>query len=241
LEFIFVLAVGLIAGAISGIVGTGSSIMLVPVLVWQFGPKEAVPIMAVAAVMANLARILAWWREIDWRACAAFAATGAPAAVLGAKTLLVLPSRAVDIAIGLFLLAMIPARRWLAARDFKLSLWHLAIIGAIIGYITGIVVTTGPVTVPIFLMYGLVKGAFLATEAASSLAVFTSKVLAFRSFGAMPLDVFVKGLIAGSALMAGTFLSKRLVLKLDAESFRYILDGLMLASGLAMLWNAFAS
>jgi len=241
LEFIFVLAVGLIAGAISGIIGTGSSIMLVPVLVWQFGPKEAVPIMAVAAVMANLARILAWWREIDWRACAAFALTGAPAAVLGAKTLLILPSRAVDIAIGLFLLAMIPLRRLLAARDFKLSLWHLAIIGAIIGYITGIVVTTGPVTVPIFLMYGLVKGAFLATEAASSLAIFTAKVLAFRSFGAMPLDVFVKGLIAGSSLMAGTFLSKRLVLKLDAESFRYILDGLMLASGLAMLWNAFVS
>jgi uncharacterized membrane protein YfcA len=241
LEFIFVLAVGLIAGAISGVIGTGSSIMLVPVLVWQFGPKEAVPIMAVAAVMANLARILAWWREIDWRACAAFALTGAPAAVLGAKTLLVLPSRAVDIAIGLFLLAMIPARRWLAAHEFRLRLRHLAIIGAIIGYTTGIVVTTGPVTVPIFLMYGLVKGAFLATEAASSLAIFTAKVLAFRSFGAMPLDVFVKGLIAGSSLMAGTFLSKRLVLKLNAESFRYILDGLMLASGLAMLWNAFFS
>src|SRR6476620_182959 len=76
LEFIFVFIVGLVAGAVSGIIGTGSSIILVPVLVWQFGPKEAVPIMAVAAVMANVARILAWWREIDWRACTAFAATG---------------------------------------------------------------------------------------------------------------------------------------------------------------------
>ena len=66
-------------------------------------------------------------------------------------------------------------------------------------------------------------------------------MLAFRSFGAMPLDTFVKGLITGSSLMAGTFLSKRFVVKLDAESFRYMLDGLMLVSGLAMLWNAFAS
>ena len=100
MDFIFVLAVGLVAGTISGIVGTGSSIMLMPVLVYQYGPKQAVPIMAVAAVMANLSRILAWWREVDWRACAAFAATGAPAAVLGAKTLLILPSRAVDIAMS---------------------------------------------------------------------------------------------------------------------------------------------
>ena len=114
MQFIFVLAVGLVAGAISGIIGTGSSIMLVPVLVWQFGPKEAVPIMAVAAVMGNFSRILAWWREVDWRACAAYSITGIPAAALGARTLLVLPSRTVDIAIGLFLIAMVPVRHWLA-------------------------------------------------------------------------------------------------------------------------------
>ena len=114
--FIFVLAVGLIAGTISGIVGTGSSIMLVPVLVYEFGPKQAVPIMAVAAVMANLSRILAWWREVDWGACAAYSMTGIPAAALGARTLLVLPSHAVDIAIGAFLIAMVPAALAGAAR-----------------------------------------------------------------------------------------------------------------------------
>ena len=102
--FLFVLIVGLLAGTISGIVGTGSSIMLMPVLVYQYGPKQAVPIMAVAAVMANLSRILAWWREVDWRACAAYSVTGIPAAALGARTLLVLPSHAVDIAIGVFLI-----------------------------------------------------------------------------------------------------------------------------------------
>jgi uncharacterized membrane protein YfcA len=59
LSFFFILAVGLVAGTISGIVGTGSSIMLMPVLIYQYGPKQAVPIMAIAAVMANLSRILA--------------------------------------------------------------------------------------------------------------------------------------------------------------------------------------
>ena len=126
MNFVFVLAVGLVAGTISGIVGTGSSIMLMPVLVYQYGPKQAVPIMAVAAVMANLSRILAWWREVDWRACAAYSIPGIPAAALGARTLLVLPSRSVDISIGLFLIAMVPARHWLARHDLKLSLWHLA-------------------------------------------------------------------------------------------------------------------
>ena len=238
MAFLFVLIVGLLAGTISGIVVTGSSIMLMPVLVYQYGPKEAVPIMAVAAVMANFSRILAWWREVDWRACAAYAVPGIPAAALGARTLLVLPSRAVDIAIGIFLIAMVPVRHWLARHRLKAGLWHLAIGGAVIGYLTGIVVSTGPLSVPLFLFYGLSRGAFLATEAASSLGLYLSKSVTFERFGALTADIAVKGLIAGSSLIFGAFIAKRFVLRLQPEAFRLIMDAIMIAAGLAMLWSA---
>src|SRR6202047_2103514 len=238
LNFLFVLAVGLVAGTLSGIVGTGSSIMLMPVLVYQYGPKQAVPIMAVAAVMANVSRILAWWREVDWRACAAYSIPAIPAAALGARTLLVLPSRAVDISIGLFLIAMVPARHWLARHDLKISLWHLAIGGAVIGYLTGIVVSTGPLSVPLFLFYGLTKGAFLATEAARSLGLYVSKSVTFQRFGALTPDIALQGLIAGSSLMFGAFIARRFVLRLNADMFRLGMDGVMLAEGVLMLWDA---
>jgi len=209
-----------------------------PVLVVAFGPREAVPIMAVAAIMANLSRVLVWWRDVDWRACAAYSITGVPAAVLGARTLLVLPPGIIDVALGAFFIAMVPLRRWIAAHDFRLDLWHLAIIGIVVGFITGIVATTGPLTVPVFLAYGLVKGAFLATEAAASLAIYISKSITFRTLGALPFDSLARGLIIGSSLMAGTFLAKRLVVKLPAARFRVLMDGLLLVSGAAMLWAA---
>src|SRR5471032_2022346 len=202
LPYVLVLVVGLLAGTLSGIVGTGASIMLIPVLVFAFGPKEAVPIMAVASVMGNIGKVLAWRKEVDWRAFAAYSVTGIPTAALGANTLLSLPAGVVDLALGAFFLLMIPVRRWLAARKFKLSLAHLALIGGVIGYITGIVVSTGPLSVAAFAAYGLVKGAFLATEAAASLAVFASKVATFRVMDALPLDTIIKGLITGSALTA---------------------------------------
>jgi uncharacterized protein len=239
LGFLFILAVGLAAGTISGIVGTGSSIMLMPVLIYQYGPKQAVPIMAVAAVMANLSRILAWWREVDWRACAAYSLPGIPAAALGARTLLALPSRAVDLSIGVFLIAMVPVRHWLARHDLKFSLWQLAIGGALIGYLTGIVVSTGPLSVPLFLFYGLTRGAFLATEAASSLGLYLSKSVTFQHFGALTADVALKGLIAGSSLMSGAFIAKRFVLRLEPDVFRLIMDGIMLAAGVALIASAF--
>src|SRR5260221_8849405 len=139
--------------------------------------------MAVAAVMANLSRILAWWREVDWRACAAYSITGIPAAALGARTLLALPSRAVDISIGVFLIAMVPVRHWLARHDLKISLWHLAVGGAVIGYLTGILVSTGPLSGPLFLFCGLSRGALLAPQAANPIGLYVTKSIIFDRVG----------------------------------------------------------
>jgi uncharacterized membrane protein YfcA len=110
-----------------------------------------------------------------------------------------------------------------------------------VGYITGIVVSTGPLSVPLFLFYGLSKGAFLATEAASSLGLYVSKSLTFQRFGALDWDLAVKGLIAGSSLMAGAFIAKPFLLKLNADAFRVVMDGIMIAAGCSMLWNAVQS
>ena len=112
------------------------------------------------------------------------------------------------------------------------------ILVPVLGFLTGIVVSTGPLSVPAFTSYGLVKGGFIATEAASSLAVYVSKVVTFREMGALPLDAIVKGLITGSSLMIGAFVAKRIVLRLSPEFYRLLLDGLLLCSGLALLWAA---
>jgi hypothetical protein len=55
---VLVLLLGLVAGTVGGVVGFGTSIMLMPALVLVYGPREAVPIMAVAAIMV-LAALLA--------------------------------------------------------------------------------------------------------------------------------------------------------------------------------------
>jgi uncharacterized membrane protein YfcA len=238
MSYVLVLGVGFVAGVVSGVIGTGASMMLMPILVMTFGPQQAVPIMAIGAIMGNLGKVFAWWSKIDWRACGAYCATAIPGAALGVRTLLALPPRAIDIALGLFFIAMIPARRWMKRRKITFSSAHLAMIGGPIGFLTGIVVSTGPLTVPIFTSYGLTTGAFLSTEAASSLGVYLSKVATFKSFGALPASVVTQGLIVGASLMAGAFSSRSLVLRLTPETFKWMVDGLMLASGLSLLWAA---
>lgn len=236
--YLLVLCVGLVAGTLSGVIGTGSSMLLMPVLVMLYGPQQAVPIMAIAAIMGNLGKVLSWWREIDWRACSAYCATAVPGAALGVRTLLTLPPHAVELALGEFFIAMIPTRRWLSRHAIRFSLTQLAMIGAVVGFLTGIVVSTGPITVPVFMGYGLVKGAFLATEAAGSLAVYSAKIVIFSHFGALPPYVVLDELITGSALMAGTFAARRIVARMSPGTFKVVVDGLMLSSGLSLLWAA---
>ena len=239
MDYVVVLVAGLFAGTLGGIVGTGSSMVMMPILVVMFGPRQAVPIMAVAAIMGNMGRVLAWWREIDWRACAAYCATAVPGAMLGARLLLAIPPSVAETALGVFFLALIPARRWLARRSFRISALHLLLLGGPLGVLTGVVVSTGPLTVPLFTFYGLERGAFLGTEAASSLGMYAAKVATFQALGVLPLDVLLQGLVVGATLMAGSFVGRVVVLRLSSAAYRSLIDGLMAVSGVSLLWAAF--
>jgi uncharacterized membrane protein YfcA len=234
-----VLALGLAAGTLSGIVGFGASIMLMPALMLAFGPQEAVPMMAIAALLANLSRVLVWWREVDWRVNAYYCATAVPFAALGARTLLVLDPRLVEGILGGLFLVMIPARRWLFARGLRVGAWQMSLVGAGIGFLSGLVASTGPINTPFFLAYGLVKGAYIATEALGSMAIGIAKAIVFRRFDALPLETVWRGVLVGASLMAGSRLAKGFVLRLDAHQFRLLMDLLLAGAGLVLLWGAF--
>ena len=233
-----VLLLALAAGTVGGIVGFGSSIMMMPALVLAVGPKEAVPIMAIAGLMANLSRVAVWWSVVDWRVAAAFSATAIPMAALGARALIALDAKQIQLALGLFFLAMIPARRRLLASGIQIGLGGMALAGACIGFLSGLVTTVGPIGTPFFLAYGLVKGAFISTEAMASALMGIAKAGVFRSFGALPTEVLIKGLMVGGAVAIGSWLSKQLIMKIAADQFQLLMDGLLLVAAIVMLAGA---
>jgi uncharacterized protein len=238
--YILILVLGLAAGCLSGIVGTGSGIILLPVLVFQFGPQEAVPIMAIAGLLGNLAKVASWWREVEWRAFLAYSIAGSIGAALGARTLLILPPSTAEAALGILFLVMVPVRYVLVQRGFKIGLLGLALSAASIGFISGIVLTTGPLSIPAFSAYGITKGALLSTEAMATLVVQVSKIVVFWQGGVMPLASVLKGLLVGSSIMIGAFVGKTMVQRMSATMFERILDTMLIVAGVSMLWAAFA-
>lgn len=228
-------SLGLAAGVLGGVLGFGTTIILMPALVYFYGPMQTIPVIAITATVANISRIFLWWRVIDWKACAVYSLTAIPAVVLGAHTLVSLNERLIQLVLGIFLIVLIPIRRWMRRQEFYLKLWQLSLVGALIGYLTGIVATTGAINTPFFLAYGLSKGAFLGTEAASTLSILFTKGITFHQLGVLNLTAIIQGLLIGSAVMAGSILSKRIVLSLPEKSFMFLMELVMLISGIFII------
>jgi uncharacterized membrane protein YfcA len=187
------------------------------------------------AIVANLSRIFLWWSDINWKVCFVYSLTAIPAVILGVNTLVTLNERLVEITLGLFLILLIPTRRWMRKKNFYLKLWQMSLVGAGIGYLTGIVATTGAINTPFFLAFGLTKGAFLGTEAASTLSILFTKGVTFHYLGFLNSTAIIQGLLIGSCVLAGSIFSKKIVLALPEKRFLLLMELVMLISGVSIL------
>jgi uncharacterized membrane protein YfcA len=230
---------GLGAGVLGGVIGFGTTIILMPALVYFYGPIQAIPVVALVATVANLSRIFLWWSVINWKVCFVYSITAIPAVILGVNTLITLNDRVVEITLGLFLILLIPIRRWMRQKNFYLKLWQMSLVGAGIGYLTGIVATTGAINTPFFLAFGLSKGAFLGTEAASTLSILFTKGITFHQLGFLNATAMIQGLLIGSCVLVGSIFSKKIVLALPEKKFLLLMELVMLISGASILVMSF--
>ena len=230
---------GLGAGVLGGVIGFGTTIILMPALVYFYGPIQAIPVVALVATVANLSRIILWWSVINWKVCFVYSITAIPAVILGVNTLVTLNDRLVEITLGLFLILLIPIRRWMRQKNFYLKLWQMSLVGAVIGYLTGIVATTGAINTPFFLAFGLSKGAFLGTEAASTLSILFTKGITFHQLGFLNTTAIIQGLLIGSCVLVGSIFSKKIVLALPEKKFLLLMELVMLISGASILAMSF--
>jgi uncharacterized membrane protein YfcA len=229
-----VLPLALFAGTIGGTVGFGSAVILIPVLVYYFG-TQTVPILTVGALLGNLSRAAFSWRDTDWRAFWVYTCGSVPSAILGARIFVEIDATLLHRLLGLFILLMVPASRLVAKFALKVQLWQLFPVGVAMGLLSGVVGTVGPINAPFFLSYGLVKGAYLATEALGAAAVHLAKSLVYGRFAAIDPKSLITSLWVGTALIGGSYLGKQIVNRIDATRFRFLVEMMLIVAGVLML------
>jgi uncharacterized membrane protein YfcA len=227
--------VALLAATLAGVTGFGGAVVLLPVLVWAVGPRLAIPVLTVAQLAGNLARVAFNGREIEWRVATRFCLGAVPAAVAGALAFAAVPVGLLTRALGLFLLACV-AYRWLRpGPPGRFPLAGFLPLGAVFGFLSAVLGSVGPMVAPFFLAYGLVKGAYIGTEALGAAALHLTKTAVYGRLALLDGTALLLGGGLGLLMIAGSYLGKRVLDRLPAVWFARLIEVVLIVAGLQLL------
>ena len=226
-------AAALAASTLAAVTGFGGAAVLL--LVFAFGAREAIPILTVAQLVGNGSRVWFNRRELDYPVVGWFACGAVPFGLLGGFLFAHAPLGALTRLLGVFLLLVVVGRHCRSAPRIRPSLRSFALIGAGASFLSALLGSVGPLMAPFFLAYGLVKGAYLGTEALSTVVMHVTKLAAYRSAAVLPGSSALAGLVLGPLMIAGSWLGKRIVNRLPERMFVLLIEATMALAGLLFL------
>lgn len=224
----------LVAGTLAAVTGFGGAAILLPLLIATFGTREAIPILTVAQLIGNGSR--AWFNrsELDWKVVGWFALGAVPAAIVGGLVFASAPLAALTRLLGAFLLAIV-AFRHIHKRAQRMPLRAFAPLGAGASFLSALLGSVGPLMAPFFLAYGLVKGAYIGTEAMATLIMHVVKLIVYGGASLLSPHGIGVGLLMGSGLIVGSYIGKRIVHRVSERAFIMLVEATLIVAGLRFL------
>lgn len=230
--------VALGASILGGLSGFGTGLVLPAFLVPLVGVKNVIPVMAVAMLLNNGSRVVAFWREIQWSHVRLMLAFGLPACILGAYSYTLLSAGWVALLLGAFLLVSVPLRRFLKHAQFRFTPGSELGAGALFGFINGGMTGTGVLLISILMSGGVQGGALVATDALISVVMGLAKVVLFGSLAALDLELALVGLLVGLCTAPGAFVARSLLKRIPAGIHAWFMELIVVAGAVALLWRA---
>jgi uncharacterized membrane protein YfcA len=137
--------------------------------------------------------------------------------------------------IGAFLVLIVLWRRLRPGVTWRPSLKSFAGIGAVSSLLSALVGSVGPLMAPLFLAYGLVKGAYIGTEACATVVMHMTKLVVYRQTAVLPNPAIIVGLALGPVMIVGSWAGKRMVDRMPERVFATIIELTMVVAGLLFL------
>jgi uncharacterized membrane protein YfcA len=219
---------------VSAVAGFGGGVLLLVACIGVLGPRNAVVVVTIAQLASTGGRMWFNRTEISRRLVGVFSLGAVPGAVAGALLLTATAPHTHARMIGGFLLALV---LW---RHFHRAAVHLpdpvfAVIGAAAGVGSGLLGSVGPLVAQFFLARGLVRGAFIGTNASVYFILHVVKLVIYGQTAVLTYATALIGLLLVPASVAGSWAGKQIVDRVPAGAFVNMVDFVVVASGVALL------
>lgn len=232
--WLLLLIFGWLAATISGAAGFGGALLLLPILTFTVGGKAAVPILTVAQLLGNLSRAGFGWREIRWKPALVFSAGAIPASVVGSRIFVVLPPSIVLRVVGVFLLFVVLLRHTRFGKR-TISERLLAPAGSVVGLLSGIAGSAGPLGAAVFLSLKLPPQAYVASEAVTAVLMHVTKCVTYGRYAGLTARELLQGLVLGGSLVAGSWTGRKLIDRIPEKGFSLLVESLLVISAVLFL------
>lgn len=225
--------VGLLAGYLSGAVGFGGGMVLLPVITYFYGVEVAVPVSTVAQLMSNVSKMAIGYRDIQWRQVGLFLVLAAPFTVLGTFGFAVvskpLMTRLLCIALIVFAIMKLTG---------KLHLPHTKTTvlagGGITGLINGMLGISGPLSSAVFLSFELLPVAYIASEATAATAMHLIKIVMYGKLNYLDANSLLNGFYIGFAMIVGNYLAIKTIRNINKKLYQRIVVSVMIVVSLCL-------
>jgi len=234
---VIVFVAGVVSGVTAAIAGFGIGSLMTPLLAAQLGVSLAVAAVSIPHAIATAVRCWRLRRAISWPIVRTFGVLSAAGGLLGALLYMRVGSRALEITLGVLLVATAVAalsdwtRRW---RPYGIVAQILGFLSGLFGGMAG---NQGGLRAAALLTFSLRPAVFVATSTAVGLAIDAARmpIYVWRAGPAL-LTVLAPISVATAGVLIGTLWGERLLFGLSPDKFRRIVGVLI---GVLGLWLIF--
>jgi uncharacterized protein len=227
------------AAVLGGLAGYGTGLILPIALAPVIGVANVIPVMAVAMMINNFSRVLAFRRDIQWPHVQRMLWLGLPACLVGAWGYTRLDARWVALLLGVFLLISIPLRRLLQRARLQLGRRGEVVAGGAFGFIEGGMTGTGVILISMLMAAGVQGPALIATDAVISTLMSLAKVLLFGGAARLDASLALTGALVGLCTAPGAFVARAILARMPQQLHLRFMEAVVVVGGLGFLWRAF--
>ena len=217
------------------IAGFGGGVVALPVLIWVFGVREAIPVLAISQLLSTGARVWLHRDGINWPVVRSFTLGALPISVAVSFIFFSMDTTVLVRALGLLMLLTVVYAHLPIGRNFTMKLSGFAPLEAATGFGSAFLGIPGPFVVASYLAYGLEASPYIATSSMGMALKQVPKLIIFGTGDLLTVRVLWLGLGLGGIGAVTTYLGRWILGRDPNKVFPWMITSMLLVSGMILL------